>query len=74
MWQGRKAKDQFKIDAHKKRELNTPISFVFPSGRRYMLLHEGMKIFACDHDVNFQVDRVVKNTPIDFHTLKRLNI
>ena len=25
-----------------------------------MLLLEGMKIFACDHDVNFQVDRVVK--------------
>ena len=39
-----------------------------------MLLLEGMKIFACDHDVNFQVDHVVKNTPIDFHTLKRLNI
>ena len=39
-----------------------------------MLFLEGMKIFACDHDVDFQIDRVVKNTPVDFHTLKRLKI
>ena len=36
------------------------------------MLLEGMKIFACDHDANFQGDRVVKDTPVDFHTLKRL--